>query len=230
MAGLPSRPFTSFLPRRRRLPAISGQEFYAVRIAFTPNDFTRLMLPMRRYQLQSEHVADIDRRICHDLGTARRDVQYDAFAPRRSVVDRDPARLLVHVPPRFARDLCPRLVNSHHEYPSLDLSAIGHPILPRFRKCHVRALPRNLSVYIPEIAVTARLAYLQCPCDDCILDQTEWPDGIGEISDGGRRSRCRDSTACEAAEQGHPGCSKTSARSICQSCRQGERQRDQGTI
>src|SRR6266851_10123987 len=94
------------------------------------------------------------------------------------------------------------------------------PILPRFRKCPVRALPRNLSVYIPEIAVTARLAYLQCPCGDCILDQTEWPDGIGEISDGGRRSRCRDSTACEAAEQGHPGCSKTSARSICQSCRQ----------
>jgi len=34
---------------------------------------------------------------------------------------------------------------------------------------------------------------------------------FGVISDGGRRSGCRDSTACEAAEQGHPGCSKTPA-------------------
>src|SRR5206468_10731362 len=100
---------------------ISVQEFYAVGIAFAANDFAWLMLLMRSHQLQSEHVADIDRRICHDLGTAGRDVQYDAFAPRRSVVDRNPARLLVHVPPRFARDLCPWLVNSHHEYPSLNL-------------------------------------------------------------------------------------------------------------
>lgn len=87
--------------------AISGQEFYAVGLAATPNDFALLTLRMTRHKSQFELVPDIHRVICRDPGAARRDVQYDAFALRHPVVDRNPGRLLVKLPSRFALYLCP---------------------------------------------------------------------------------------------------------------------------
>lgn len=105
--------------------AISGQEFDAVCVAATPDDFAGLAFGMSWHKLQSEHVPDIDRSVRDDLGAARRDVHHEAFALRDSVVDRDPGRLLAYFPSRFARYLCPRLVNSHDEHPSFDLAAIG---------------------------------------------------------------------------------------------------------
>jgi hypothetical protein len=108
---------------------ISRQELDAVCIAVTPNDFAWLALRMRGHKLQSEHFTDIDLGIRHDLGAARRDVQDDAFALRRSIIDRNPRRLLLHFPSRLARDLCSWLVNAHHEYPSLAITAIGRAIV-----------------------------------------------------------------------------------------------------
>jgi hypothetical protein len=77
---------------------------------------------MSGHKLQSEHVPDIDRGIRDDLGATRRDVQDKALALGHAVVDRDPGRLFAHFPSRFARYLCPRLVNSHDEHPSLDFN------------------------------------------------------------------------------------------------------------
>jgi hypothetical protein len=109
---------------RDRRMAISGKELYAVCLAATPNDLAWLALRMIRHKRQSELVPDIDRSICHDLGAARRDVQYEALALRHSVVDRNPGRLFVQLPSRFALYLYPWLVNSHDDHP-LDLTAIG---------------------------------------------------------------------------------------------------------
>jgi hypothetical protein len=108
--------------RKGRRKAISGQEFYAVCVAATPNDFAWLALGMSRHKRQSEPVPDINRSICHDLGAARRDVQYEAFALRHSVVDRNPGRLPVQLPSWFALYLCPWPVNNHDDHPSLDLN------------------------------------------------------------------------------------------------------------
>jgi len=114
--------------RRIRRMAISGQEFYAVGIAAPPNDLTWLALRMSRHKLQSERVADIDCRIGHDFGAAWSHVQHEALALRHSVVDRNPGRLFVQFPSRFARHLCPWLI-SHDDYPSLDLNAISSAIV-----------------------------------------------------------------------------------------------------
>jgi hypothetical protein len=83
---------------------------------------------MGRHKLQSERVADIDRSIGHDFGAAWSHVQYEAFALRRSVVDRNPGRLFVQFPSRFARHLWPWLIR-HDDYPSLDSNAIGWAIV-----------------------------------------------------------------------------------------------------
>jgi hypothetical protein len=104
--------------------AISEQEFYAVCVAATPNDFAWLALRMSRHKRQSEPVPDINRSICHDFGAARRDVQYEAFALRHSVVDRHPGRPFVQLPSWFALYLCPWPINSHDDHPSLDLTAV----------------------------------------------------------------------------------------------------------
>jgi hypothetical protein len=109
--------------------AISGQEFYAVCLAATPNDFARLALRMIRHKRQSERVPDIERSICHDSRAARRDVHYEAFAPRHPIVDRNPGRLFVQLPSRFALYLCPSLTNNHDDHSSLDLTAIGSAIV-----------------------------------------------------------------------------------------------------
>jgi hypothetical protein len=108
---------------------VSGQEFYAVCVAATPNDFAWLALGMSRYQHQSELVPDINPGIRHDFGAARRDVQYEAFELRHSVVDRNPGRLFVQLPSRFALYLCPWLNNSHDYHPSWDLTAVGLAIV-----------------------------------------------------------------------------------------------------
>jgi hypothetical protein len=82
---------------------------------------------MIRHKRQSEPVPDIDRSICHDSGAARRDVQYKAFALRHPVVDRNPGRLFVQLPSRFALNLCPWHINSHDDHP-LNFTAIGQAI------------------------------------------------------------------------------------------------------
>src|SRR3979409_1219197 len=68
--------------RAMTLVAISRQEFYAACLAATPNDFAWLALRVIRHQRQSEPVPDIERRICHDLGAARRYVQDEALELR----------------------------------------------------------------------------------------------------------------------------------------------------
>jgi hypothetical protein len=102
--------------RLRRLPA-SGQEFYAACPAASPNDFAWLALRMVRHKRQSELVPDIDRSIRHDPGAARRDVQYEAFDLRHTVFDRNPGRLIAHLPSRLALYLYPWLVNGHPDHP-----------------------------------------------------------------------------------------------------------------
>ena len=96
--------------------AISEHEFYAVGVAATPNDFAWLALRMSWHKGQSEPVPDLNLGIGHDFGAAWRDVQYEAFAPGHSVVDRDPGRLFVRLPPRFALYLCPWLINRHDDH------------------------------------------------------------------------------------------------------------------
>src|SRR5882757_8930262 len=105
--------------------ALSDYEFYAVCVAATPNDFARLVLRMNRYKHQSEPVPDINRSIRHNFGATRRDVHYEAFELRHSVVDQNPGRLLVQLPSRFALYLCPWLNNTHDYHPSWDLAAVG---------------------------------------------------------------------------------------------------------
>src|SRR5665811_1257640 len=101
---------------------ISEQKSYSVHVAATPDDFARLTLLVSRHKRQFEPVPYIDRSVGNDLGAARRDVQHEAFALRRSVVDRKPGRLLVQLPARFAQYLRPSLINSHDDL-SLDLAA-----------------------------------------------------------------------------------------------------------
>jgi hypothetical protein len=74
---------------------------------------------MSRHKHQFELVTDINR-IRHDFGAARRDVQYEAFALRHSVVYRNPGWLFVKLPSRFTLYLFPRLINNHNDHPSLD--------------------------------------------------------------------------------------------------------------
>jgi hypothetical protein len=100
----------------RRLLA-SGQEFYAVCVAATPNDFAWLALRMSWDKHQSEPVSDVNPGVRHDFGATRRDVQYEAFELRQSAVDRNPGRLFVQLPPRFALYLYPWLVNGHSDHP-----------------------------------------------------------------------------------------------------------------
>jgi hypothetical protein len=119
--------------RRDRVPpavrlAISGQEFAAVCLAATPKHFALLARRMIRHKRQYEHVPDIERGICRDLGAARRDVQYEAFELRYPVVDRNPGRLFAQLPSRLALYLGPWLVKRHDNHPSLGLTAIGQPI------------------------------------------------------------------------------------------------------
>jgi hypothetical protein len=104
---------------------ISGQEFYAVGPAATPDDLAQLTLRMIRHQRQLELVPDIHHVIGRDPGAARRDVQYQAFALCGPVVDGNPGRLAAHLPSRFALYPCPWLHNSHDDHPLLDLTAIG---------------------------------------------------------------------------------------------------------
>ena len=84
---------------------MSGQEFDAVSLAATPNDFAQLALGMGGHQRQFEVVPDIHGIIRHDPGAARRDIQYEAFALRHPIVDRHPGRLFAQLPSRFARYL-----------------------------------------------------------------------------------------------------------------------------
>ena len=72
---------------------------------------------MLRHECQYEAVPDIDRNIRHDLGAARRDIQYEAFKLRLAVIDRNPGRPSVQLASGFALYLCPWLVNSHDDYP-----------------------------------------------------------------------------------------------------------------
>ena len=84
---------------------------------------------MIRHKRQFEGVPDIHRIIRRNPGAARRDIQYDAFALRHPVVERNPGRLLAQLPSRFALYLCPGLNNSHGDHPSLHLTAIGSAIV-----------------------------------------------------------------------------------------------------
>jgi hypothetical protein len=81
------------------------------------------------HKRHSEPVPDIDRGICHDPRAARRDVHYEAFALRPSIVDRNPGQLLVQMPSRLALYLCPWLINNHDDHSSLDLTAICSAIV-----------------------------------------------------------------------------------------------------
>src|SRR5205085_884948 len=54
-----------------------------------------------------------------DDKAAWRDVQYEAFTLRYPIVDRNPGRLFVQLPSRFARHLWPWLIR-HDDCPSLD--------------------------------------------------------------------------------------------------------------
>jgi hypothetical protein len=107
---------------------ISGYKFYAVDLAAAPNDFAWLLLRTIRHKRQCEPVADIDLSVCHEFGSARRDVQYKAFVPRHSV-HRNPGRPFVQLPSRIALYLRPWLVSNHHDHPSLNLVAIGQAIV-----------------------------------------------------------------------------------------------------
>lgn len=98
----------------------SGHEFYAEGLAVTPDDFACLAIRVFRHKRQHELVPDIDRSICHDLGAARRDVQYEAFNLRHPVVDRNPGRPSMQFASRFARYLYPSFVDIHDGHPSLD--------------------------------------------------------------------------------------------------------------
>ena len=89
---------------------------------------------MAGHQCQFEIVTDIHRIIRHDPGAARRDIQYEAFAPGHPVVDRNPGLMLVQLPSRFAMYLCPRLNNSHDDHPSLDVIAISSAIVKTRRQ------------------------------------------------------------------------------------------------
>jgi hypothetical protein len=91
----------------------SEQELDAVHIAVTPNDLAWLALLMSRHEHQSKRVPDIHRGGCDDFGAARRDVQDKAFAACDSIVERNPGQLFVRLPPRFALDLFPWLINRH---------------------------------------------------------------------------------------------------------------------
>jgi len=112
----------------------SGQEFYAVGSAAAPNNFAKLTLRMAGHQCQFEIVTDIHRIIRHDPGAARRNIQYEAFAPGHPAVDRNPGLMLVQLTPRFAMYLCPRLNNSHDDHPSLDVIAISSAIVKTGRQ------------------------------------------------------------------------------------------------
>jgi hypothetical protein len=74
---------------------------------------------MGGHQGQSDPFPDLNLRICHDLGAARRDVHYETIAHRQSAIDRDRGRLMVRLPPRFALNLRPGLIDNHHDHPSL---------------------------------------------------------------------------------------------------------------
>jgi hypothetical protein len=111
-----------------RAHATSGQEFYAVGLAATPDHFAGLAFWMRRHERQCEPAPEIDLDIGLDPDAARRDVQYEAIEPGHAVVDRDPGRLLVHLPARLARHLYPWHIDSHDDHPLLDVSAIGKAI------------------------------------------------------------------------------------------------------
>ena len=113
---------------------LSGQEFYAIGPAATPNDLAQLSLRVPRHKRQFELVPDIHRIIGRDPGAARRDVHDEAFALRRPVIDRDPGRLLLQLPSRFALYLRPRLHNSHDDHPLLDLAAIVQAIVKAGRQ------------------------------------------------------------------------------------------------
>jgi hypothetical protein len=89
---------------------------------------------MIRHKRQSERVPDIERNICHDSRAAGCYVQDEAFAPRHPIVDRNPGRLFVQLPSRFALYLCSSLTNNHGDHPSLDLTAIGSAIVKTSRQ------------------------------------------------------------------------------------------------
>jgi hypothetical protein len=144
--------FSALVSNGDRLSATSGQEFYAVNIAATPNDFARLALRMSRHQRQFEPVADLNRGVGHDFSAARRDVQYEAFLLRHSMIDRNPGRLFVKLPPGFPLYLRSG-INSHDDDPSLVLTARRTRRstqsvirLKYFRKFPLRLLPWNLWV------------------------------------------------------------------------------------
>jgi hypothetical protein len=80
---------------------------------------------MSRHKRQCEPVADINRSIGHDFGSAGRDVQYEAFALRRSVVDRKPGRLFMRLPSRFTLYLCPWLINHHDDIRRWTLTCVS---------------------------------------------------------------------------------------------------------
>ena len=88
------------------------QEFYAERVAATPNHLAWLTLLMRSNKRQSEPGPDVNRGIRHDFGAAWRDVQHETFATGHAIVDRHRGRAALHLPPRFALNLRP-FVNRH---------------------------------------------------------------------------------------------------------------------
>ena len=102
--------------------AISEQKSDAVHVAATPNDLARLTLRVSRHKRQFEPVPDINRGVRDDFGAARRNIQHEAFTPRHSVVDREPGRLFVQLPSRFALYFCRSPINSHDAQLSLDLA------------------------------------------------------------------------------------------------------------
>jgi hypothetical protein len=107
----------------------SDHEFDAEGLAVTPDDFASLALRMCRHQRQYESIADIDRRIRHDLGAARRDIDDEAFNLRHLLVDRDPGWPFVQLTSRFALLLCPAAFEIHDDLPAPDAinpSCPGH--------------------------------------------------------------------------------------------------------
>jgi len=113
--------------------ATSEQKSDAVHIAATPNDLARLTLRVSRHKRQFEPVPYINRSVRNDFGAARRDVQHEAFTPRHSVVDREPGRLFVQLPSRFALYLCRSPIHSHDDQLSLDL-AVDRPSIASLRE------------------------------------------------------------------------------------------------
>src|SRR5690348_943041 len=89
----------------RKPLALLRQELHAVSLAAAPDHFAGPALLTTRDGRKPKTVADVHRGVGHDPGAAGRDVEHDAFAPCRPVLERDPGRMLVQLAAWLALDL-----------------------------------------------------------------------------------------------------------------------------